>query len=125
MRSAVVRPIWPNTITIITPAISPAAISPIPGRLGDTNNKIMTLEPSAIGRYMSSVPRLPVGASGRTGGSCRDSSPDGISGGDCRAGRRKRVVVMVKTTCPGLRRFFSRARGICREVVNRTVGPGR
>ena len=34
-----------------------------------------------------------MGASGSTGGSCNDTSPPGISGPACRAGRRNTIVV--------------------------------
>jgi hypothetical protein len=74
-------------------AIRPAAIRPRPGLDGETKIRIVTLEPIAIGRYINNMPRFPVGASGRTGGSCRESSPLGISGGDCRGGRRNSVVL--------------------------------
>jgi hypothetical protein len=93
LRSLVVRPTWPNTIVIDISAIRPAASRPRPGFDGLTKIRMVTLEPIAIGRYISRMPRFPVGASGRTGGSCRDSSPLGISGGDCRGGRRNSVVL--------------------------------
>src|SRR5215470_1948738 len=78
-------------VTIIRPPAIQVVAPPAPGV---TNSRIMTLDPSAMGRKVSSRERLPDGSSGIAGGSCKDSSPAGICGGTRRAGRRNKMVLI-------------------------------
>ncbi|GHC72935.1 hypothetical protein GCM10007079_06470 [Nocardiopsis terrae] len=64
--------------------------APPPGRM---NIITIASELSAIGRYMN-TPEMLFSCSGRTGGSCRESSPSGGSGPGRRAGLRMRIVLI-------------------------------
>src|SRR5260221_9777016 len=100
-------------VTIIRPPAIHIVAPPAPGL---TNSRIIMLDPSAIGRKVSSSDRLPVGSSGITGGSCSDNSPIGISGGSRRAGRRNKVVLISRVPplleCPPGRRHAPAARAL-------------
>src|SRR5260370_14016943 len=78
-------------VTIIRPPAIHIVAPPAPGL---TNSRIIMLDPSAMGRKVSSSDRLPVGSSAITGGSCRDNPPVGISG-RCRPGGRPDKVALI------------------------------
>src|SRR5260370_7059914 len=86
-------------VTIIRPPAIHIVAPPAPGL---TNSRIIMLDPSAIGRKVSSSDRLPVGSSGITGGSCRDNSPLRLSGGSRRGGRRTKggLILLVPPLFP-------------------------